>query len=208
MGRSVNARERFLGAALRLIREKGYEATTVDELCRAAGLTKGSFFHHFEDKEALGLAAAAAFASMAESIFRAAPYRSRPDPLDRVLGYIDFRAAIMAGEIPDWTCLLGTMVQECYETHPRLREACERHIREHADTVARDIAAAKELYAPDADWTPESLAMHVQAVIQGAFVLGKAQYSPAVAVGCVRHLRRYVELLFPGRRPEAGEPAT
>jgi hypothetical protein len=34
------------------------------------------------------------------------------DPLDRVLGYMDFRKSILRGEAAEFTCLVGTMVQE------------------------------------------------------------------------------------------------
>ncbi len=47
-----------------------------------------------------------------------------------------------------------------------------------------------------ADWTPASLALHTQAVLQGAFILAKAKGGPAVAEESVDHLRRYIELLF------------
>jgi TetR/AcrR family transcriptional repressor of nem operon len=62
--------------------------------------------------------------------------------------------------------------------------------------LARDIAAAKLKYAPNAPWTPESLALFMQATIQGAFVLAKAKQGPEVAAECLRHLRRYLETQF------------
>jgi TetR/AcrR family transcriptional repressor of nem operon len=130
---------------------------------------------------------------MAGGIFATAPYRSASDPVDRVLGYIDFRSAILKGELSQFTCLLGTMVQEVYETHPAIRAACERHIDEGAEEIARDIAEAKQRYAPNAPWTPESLALFTQAVLQGAFVLAKAKQGPAIAVESLGHLRRYLE---------------
>jgi TetR/AcrR family transcriptional regulator, transcriptional repressor for nem operon len=190
------SKTKFLDAALSLIRTKGYASTTVDDLCAEAGLTKGSFFHHFPSKEALGVAAAAHFAEMAEGLFATGAYRDLDDPLDRLLGYVDFRASLIQGDIPDFTCLLGTIVQESYQTHPALREACDRHIRGHAATVAEDIAEAKRLYAPDASWTPESLALFTQAALQGAFVLAKAGNDASVARDCVGHLRRYLESRF------------
>ncbi|WP_224244057.1 TetR/AcrR family transcriptional regulator [Hyalangium gracile] len=197
MGRTQsNSKTKFLDAALHVIRAKGYEATTVDDICAEAGLTKGSFFHHFESKEELALAAAEHFATMAEGAFAAAPYRQAEDPLDRVLGYVDFRASLMKGELPDFTCLLGMMVQETYETHPEIRQACDRHISAHARTVASDIAEAKKRYAPHAPWEPDSLALHIQAVIHGAFILAKARNGPEVAVECLTHLRRYLETQF------------
>ena len=53
----------------------------------------------------------------------------------------------------------------------------------------------------EADWTAHSLALHTQAVLQGAFILAKATGDAGVAIETVAHLRRYVELLFQ-RHPE------
>lgn len=195
------SRERLLDAALHVIRERGYGAASVDEVCRAAGVTKGSFFHHFKTKEDMAVAAAAHFSSFARNVFDAAPYRALEDPLDRVMGYLDFRASILRGDLPEFTCFLGTMVQEAYRTHPVIREACERGIFGHAAEVAKDIEEAKRRYAPDAQWSAEGLALHTQAVLQGAFILAKARGGPEVAVECVRHLQRYIELLFSSDRP-------
>jgi TetR/AcrR family transcriptional regulator, transcriptional repressor for nem operon len=191
-----DARARLLDAAMQVIRAQGYSATSVDDICRAAGLTKGAFFHHFKSKEELGVAAAAHFSAMAEGLFAAQPYRTLDDPLERVLGYVDFRAAIIDGPIPEFTCLLGTMVQEVYATHPAIRQACDTYIGVHAAAVAKDIAAAKARYAPNATWSADSLALHMQAVLQGAYVLAKAKNDNAIARDCVAHLRRYLELLF------------
>src|SRR5882757_2585269 len=121
---------RLLDASLHVIRAKGYAATRIEDICEQAGLTKGSFFHHFKSKEELAIAAAEHFAEMAASVFGSAPYRSLADPMDRVFGYVDFRATILQGELPEYTCLLVTMVQETYATHPAIREACNRHISE------------------------------------------------------------------------------
>jgi TetR/AcrR family transcriptional regulator, transcriptional repressor for nem operon len=198
-----HARTRLLDAAMHVIRAQGYSATTVDDICRAAGLTKGAFFHHFKSKEDLAVTAAAHFSEMAERLFGAAPYRQLADPLDRLLGYIDFRSAIIAGPIPEFTCLLGTMVQEAYDTHPAIRRACETYIGVHAAGIAEDIALAKALYAPKARWSAESLALYTQAVLQGAFVLAKAKGGPEVARECVAHLRRYIAFLF--HRPTSKE---
>ena len=192
------SKTRLLDAALHVIRTKGYSATRVEDICQEAGLTKGSFFHHFATKEELALAAAEHFSAIAESIFSVAPYRNLSDPLERLLGYVDFRKAILRGELPDYTCLLGTMVQETYETHPLIRKTCDRCISAHTATLVADIEAAVHKYGiqSELDWTVESLAYYTQAVIQGAFVLAKAQHSSEVAAACLDHLRRYLELLF------------
>jgi TetR/AcrR family transcriptional repressor of nem operon len=198
------SKAKFLDAALHVIRAKGYSATRIEDICEAAGLTKGSFFHHFKSKEELALAAADHFAEVADRLFATAPYQRAADPLDRLLGYVDFRSAILQGELPDFTCLLGTMVQEAYDTNPAIRAACERHISAHAEALARDIAEAKRHYAPNAPWTPQSLALYTQAVIQGAFVLAKARQGPEIAAECLSHLRRYLESQFDKTRNQRG----
>jgi TetR/AcrR family transcriptional repressor of nem operon len=192
----LETRNKLLDAAMHVMRLRGYSATTVDDICKAAGVTKGSFFHHFESKEALGLAAAEHFAGMADVVFGDAPYRKLADPLDRVLGYIDFRVAILQGEICDYTCLLGTMVQELYDSNPAIRAACEKHMKEHIDFITKDVAAAKSQYRSRAKWSAESVAFHIQAVLQGSFIYAKVTQGPAVAVESLSHLRRYVQMLF------------
>lgn len=195
-GRRGDGRERLLDAAMAVIRAKGYADTTVDDLCRAAGVTKGAFFHHFRSKEDLAVAAAGHFGAMAATLFGGAPFAALTDPLERLLGYIDFRRSILAGEIPDFTCLLGTMVQEAYATHPAIRAACAAEIFGHAGTLLADVEAAMAATGRHFPFTAESLANHSQAVLQGAFVLAKARGGPEVAVESVDHLRRYVLLLL------------
>jgi TetR/AcrR family transcriptional repressor of nem operon len=192
-----SARTKLLDAALRAIRTKGYAATTVDGLCAAAGVSKGSFFHHFSSKEELALAAARHFSEMADGLFAQAPFAQLTGARERVLGYVDTRAAILSEDLAECTCLLGTMVQETYETHPAIREACDMHIRDHAAAVAGDIAKAKTEHAPDASWSSESLALFTQAVLQGAFILAKAHHDTGVARDCLAHLRRYLEHELP-----------
>lgn len=197
------SKRKLLDAAFDLIRAKGYSATRVEDICEAAGVTKGSFFYHFKNKEDLALEAAAYWSAVTSELFRQAPYHAPADPLDRVLAYVDFRKQLMRGELPHFTCLMGTMVQEVYETWPAIRDACAASIVGHAATLEPDIAAAMETYGVRGDWTAQSLALHTQTVIQGSFILAKVGGGAAVAAESLDHLRRYIELLFRRTRPEA-----
>jgi TetR/AcrR family transcriptional regulator, transcriptional repressor for nem operon len=190
------SKTKLLDAALHVIRAKGYTATRIEDICEAAGLTKGSFFHHFKSKEELALGAAEHWDVVTAGVFASAPYRGLPDPLDRLLGYVDFRKALLQGELPEFTCLVGTMVQEVYQTHPPIREACGKSINEHAAEVESDIAEAMRKYDIDAEWSAKSLALYTQAVIQGALILAKAKGGPDAAAACLDHLRWYLEMLF------------
>ncbi len=197
------SRLNLLNAAVHNIRSKGYAATTVDDICHEAGVTKGSFFHHFKTKDDLALAAVQHWEQMTGAFFASAPYHQLQDPVDRLLGYLDFRAAILTGELPDYTCLLGTLVQETYATHPNLRVACEHALASHIEVLTRDVQAAKDLYAPDGQWSAESVGYFIQAALQGSFIFAKARQGPEIARESIEHLRRYVAQLFhAGRNSE------
>lgn len=190
-----SARTRLLDSAIAVVRRQGFCATSVAELCAAAGVTKGAFFHHFESKDALGIAAAEHWSATTAAIFRQAPYHGHEDPADRVLAYIALRRQILHGPLPEVSCYAGTVVQEAYASEP-IRAACGAAIFEHSATLEADIAAALAAAGRKADFTPQSLARHTQAVLQGAFILAKAAADTEVAVESVDHLGRYVAFLF------------
>jgi len=184
------ARQRLLDAAVDVIRRQGLSATTVDDLCRAAGVTKGAFFHHFESKEALAVEAARHWTRRTGALFAAAPYHEHADAAARVLAYLDLRADLVAGPIESFTCLVGTMVQESFATHPAVRDACAASMFGHAATLETDLAEA--LAAAGSDVEAAGLAAHIQGVLQGSFILSKAADDPQVARDSIAHLRRYV----------------
>lgn len=191
-----SSRDLLLEAATGLIRTNGYTSTTVDDLCEKAGVSKGTFFHNFSSKEDLAISAANHWSEMTSGFFRSAPYHQHKDPLDRFLGYVRFRKEIMRGDLPEYTCLVGTMVQEVYSSHPDINQACFQSIAAHAENLEADILEAKNLYAPTAEWTVKSLALHTQAVLQGSFILAKASGDVKLAAESVDHLENYIHLLF------------
>jgi len=191
-----NARIRLLEAARNVIRAKGFAATTVDDICRAADVTKGAFFHHFGSKDALGVAAAEYWAETTSDFFAAAPYHQPADALQRVLAYVAFRKAIIVGEAAEFSCLVGTMAQEVYASSADIREACGRSIFGHAATLEADIETARRDRGIGDDWSAASLARHTQTVIQGGFVLAKAGNDAELARESLDHLDRYIRHLF------------
>ena len=193
---AASAKDKLLDASLSLIRERGFAATTVDDICGRAGVTKGAFFHHFESKAALGVAAVEHWSRTTGALFHAARYHQAPDALGRVRAYLALRKSLIRGGLAEFTCLAGTLVQETYALHPTIRAACADSIFGHADTLVEDLAAAMKDRGIGGDFTPESLAAHTQCVLQGAFILAKARGDARIAVESIEHLERYVELLF------------
>ena len=192
------ARERLLESGLALVRRQGFAATSLDQLCRHAGVTKGAFFHHFASKEALGVALAKYWSASTSAFFAAAPFHGHASARDRVLGYIDLRIALLTGPSEEFSCVAGTMVQEGFLTSPPIREACGASIMGNARALEADLAEAIAETGVTCV-TAAGLSRHVQAVLQGAFVLAKAHGGADAAETArehLRHLRRYFELLF------------
>jgi len=195
---AVSARDKLLEAAVKLIRTSGYAATAVDQLCAEAGVTKGAFFHHFASKEALGVAAADYWSASTSAFFASAPFHDLPDPVDRVLGYLDLRIALIGGPPEAFSCVAGTLVQEAFRSSAAIRVAAEASIMGNARALEADLDAAI-VQCGVSGTTGASLARHVQAVIQGAFVLAKTQpeeCSASLAREQLAHLRRYFAMLF------------
>lgn len=194
--RRGDAREALLDAALKLVRTNGWAATSVDQLCAEAGVTKGAFFHHFRSKEDLGVAAATHWDEVTAAMFAQAPYHALPDPLDRVFGYIVFRAELAEGSLEAITCYAGTLVQEVFASSEPLRAAAGRAIDLHIARLVDDITAAIALYPPRYPITPESLATYTQTAVHGGFVLAKARGDPSPLIEAIDHLKHYVAMLF------------
>ena len=177
------------------MRRRGFAATSVDDLCAAAGVTKGAFFHHFASKEALGVALIDDWTETTGVMFASHPYNFLPDPLDRVFGYIDFRRQILGQPIPEFSCVAGTTVQEAYETSAPMRDAAERSVKSGFDHVRPHLAQALAAH-PVAGVTAESLAQQFQVAVHGGIILAKALNDAAPAREAFDHLEHYLRLMF------------
>jgi AcrR family transcriptional regulator len=124
---------------------------------------KGAFFYHFKSKEELAVTAADHWSKVTGALFAEAPYHKLADPLERVLGYLDFRKALLQGKAQEFTCLVGTMVQETFATNPAIRDACDASLSGHAAKIEADIAEAMRQRRMRVEWSAESLALHTQA---------------------------------------------
>ena len=99
------------------------------------------------------------------------------------------------GPIEKITCLVGTMVQEAFRSGDAIRASCEASIKGHAQTLEADLSEAIAKRGITG-LTAHSLALHTQAVLQGAFILAKATGDSVIARASVLHLKRYCEFVF------------
>ena len=188
-------KERLFDAAQALILAKGFAATTVDEICGAAKLTKGSFFHYFESKDELGKTVLERFCAKGKQMLEAV-YGNERDPLKRVYRQIETFAKMSQDPNLNKGCLLGCFAQELSDTHPQIRTICCQEFGAWAERFGQELARAKAQYSPKASFDPHELAEYFIAIVEGSMILGKAKRDMKVVAQNLRHFKAYVQSLF------------
>lgn len=226
VGMLPEAKKKLLDAAMQLMLKQGYSATSVDEICQAAGLTKGSFFHYFQSKEELAKAAIGHFSSYQQQFFDQAPDRHSPDPLKRIRGRLDLMAGLCRQGCDAPCCLVGNLTQEMAVTHPEIRECCaqifdaaeaefRRDLEEafaaraaarpaprsgragkSAAKTAAPVAAAKVAASTAQSADARTLAGLYMSLIQGSLLLAKARQDASILTANIEHFRRYLQTLL------------
>lgn len=199
---SLTTKEQLLQTAMELMLAKGYTATTVDEICEKAGITKGGFFHYFESKEDSGKAVLEYYWQSQVQMVQEMPFHSIKDPLKRLHGFLDSFADRARDPQITKSCLIGNFSQELSSTYPEIRTLCDKKFSMFADMLKQILDEAKQMYAPRLRFDTRGLAEHFIAIFQGALILSKAKQDTKVIEENIRHFRQYVETLFKkGRKP-------
>jgi TetR/AcrR family transcriptional repressor of nem operon len=191
-------RDRLLDAAMDLMLENGYSATGVDDVCRAAKVTKGSFFHYFNTKEEFGKAVLDRFYRGMQAIAAQSPHFRRDDPLERVLGWMEFVSDHSRDPRAAKGCLLGTFAQELSQTHESIRKECELKFGEWLGGLRKDLDDAVAKHRPKAQIDTASLAAHLVASLEGAILMAKAKRDGQPIRDTMLHCQAYVRSLFGG----------
>lgn len=158
------SRDRLVAVGMRLLRGRGYDGTTVEDICRAARVTKGAFFHSFPTKEALALAALEAYLGEIRARYLANTFASDPDPRARVRGYLALTIEIAESPLLRDGCLLGLLSRE--DTTPKLAARC----RAAFAWWAASIGELTGLAAEDATY--------LLSVLEGALIVAHAAGDP------------------------------
>ncbi len=188
---------RLLQAGYGLMLSRGYPATTVDEICAKAEVSKGSFYHFFKAKQDLAL-------ELIEYHMEGAK-----EELEKGLdleGHSEEEAAIayvknverLAEEIWREGCLIGAFALEVSDTHPELRAKVSGIFRLLADDLEKLFTPLCRSYrGPDAP-PPRELAEQFLVAIEGGVVLSRAHNDPRFVPQALRCFRRYLESLLRG----------
>jgi len=192
------SRTSIVRTARSLMLKYGYSATSVDDICSKAGVTKGSFYHFFETKEELGLAVLNGFYDDGVARVAGGAYAAMHDPYRRLRGLFDHLEAI-GPELWRNGCLMGNFACELAESSQIIR-------RRVAEIFEELVNRWVPLFQPVARSPREAAALAEQTlmVIEGAVVMARAHDDPSRIAAGLRRFRRTIEARIPQSRTAAG----
>jgi TetR/AcrR family transcriptional regulator, transcriptional repressor for nem operon len=193
-------RERILDVAYLSIVEKGFAATSLEELVEAAGITKSGFFYHFRDKNDMARQLFDRFLAEDEAIYDTLEGRARQlsdDPLQSLLIFLNLYAQMM-DEMDSLHpgCMVATVTYQERIFDPALKQMNVDYLLRMRERFARWFADVRTQYSPRIDVDVDALADHLTVVVEGAIVQSKALNDRSVMGAQVRLFRNYVRLLF------------
>ena len=190
----ITAKEKLIEAALALMAEKDYMVTSVDEICEMAGVSKGSFYHFFNSKEELGLAALSAYFQAAMAEVGEAEFMKLDDPFARAFGYLEFMEG-KAEQLQRSGCLFGNFAVGAARTNPRLQQRVSEVFSGFAKSVATIFAPFASEDSADGLPTATELAELYLSIMEGTIVMGRAHRDPERIRRGQRWFRQYLESL-------------
>ena len=148
MGRTSDAKERLMAAALDLTWEESYGAITIDDICQRAGVKKGSFYYFFESKSDLAVAALERLWIEQWKPALDVQFSSSVEPLKRITDYLESiytkqtQAKHKSGKVLGCpVCCLGSEVTTQDEKlGAKVRELFDRK-RRYFESAIRDAVA-------------------------------------------------------------------
>jgi TetR/AcrR family transcriptional repressor of nem operon len=176
-------KNKLLDAAIDVFIEKGFTRSSVDEICRRAGTTKGAFFHHFENKQEVGLLALDRYTQRLITSLREAP-RER-DPLLRILGAFDPQ--------PSPACLVAVLTLELGSDDLSLREAARGAFERVLDCLEAVMNEVITVSPPKQDLKPRELAELYLATIEGALILARARGDSSIVRSHIHAFSSYLK---------------
>jgi len=176
----MDTREKLVRTAERLMLRDGYSATRVDDVIRKAGLSKGSFYHFFDSKEALGLAALEHYYTDRVGRLAHGTYATETDPLRRAQGFLK-HASRVAADLWTTGCLLASLAADAVASNRAVSNALKKRTSDLRALIIDLLApfATREISASD-------LADQFLICIEGSIVLARIYDDPS-------YLRRGLE---------------
>ncbi len=178
MAQKIDVREKLLTAALEALHKSGFNATGVQDITGAAKVPKGSFYNHFESKDALGVEVVKRYAAKGEE--RRGPLVGGPGaPLARLRAY--FKSLNQLGPANGFSrgCLIGNFSAELSSQSADIRAALDEVLTDWTKDIAQVIAEAQKAGDVSRDIPATMLAAFLLNAWEGAVLRSRVEKNSA-----------------------------
>ena len=193
-------RERLMDLAYESIVEKGFAATSIEELVEAAGITKSGFFYHFRDKNDLARQLFERFLSEDEGIMETLEKRARElsdDPLQSFLIFLNVYAQMMDDmEALHPGCMVATVTYQERMFDAEVRQMNVDYLRRMRERFVRWLKEIVARYPPRIPVELDELADQLNGIVEGAIIQSKALRDESLMGKQTRLYRNHIKLLF------------
>lgn len=172
-------RERLLDEGVRLLIERGYHGTGLQEILNRVGIPKGSFYNYFPSKEHFG---AEVIRHYIEPFIRQLDdWLTRPDcdPLIALRRYFEALVEELRSADYQGGCLLGNLMGEIGDTSEICRQALRQVLHRYRNKIRTALHQAQEQQLVRRDRSAEDLADFIVDYWQGALLRMKIERSDA-----------------------------
>jgi TetR/AcrR family transcriptional regulator, transcriptional repressor for nem operon len=193
-------RERILDFAYEAIVQKGFAATSIEELVEAAGITKSGFFYHFRDKNDMARQLLERFLAEDEAILDTLEKRAHElsdDPLQSFLIFLNLYAQMMDDmETLHPGCLVASVTYQDRLFDADVRKMNRDYLVRTRKRFAGSLAKIAAEHPPRIEVDLDALADALTVIVEGAIILSKALDDPGLMGRQTRLYRNHIKLIF------------
>lgn len=198
--KAINTKNRIMETAEKIILQKGFAGTSIDEVIAQAHITKGGFFYHFKGKNALALGLINRYLETDEVFFNSLFDRARvlsEDPLQQMLIFLKLLAEAMAGLSETHPgCLVAAFTYESQQFDDDVIETMKAGTLSWRRLFAAQLRAIEKKYSPKLETNIDDLADMLSACLEGGILLSRILNDPHNLVKQILQYRDYLRLLY------------
>lgn len=194
---------RLLGATRELLIRCGPGGTSVDRICREAGVSKGGFFHYFKSKEDAVIAVARDFVAELSRQFKTLSQARSSDPRQRILDYIDFTISACEHSVLSAGCLIGTLSASLPEQpQAGIRGVCHEAFNTWMTSFETLLQGAKQAGLLPGRFDSRTLASQFVALVEGSLLLRNALGAEVLRRNLLGFREMLAQMMDAKRKPE------
>ncbi|MEZ5507249.1 MAG: TetR/AcrR family transcriptional regulator [Gammaproteobacteria bacterium] len=204
-GKQEGTRERILSVAETIILQRGFSATSIDDILQNAAITKGGFFYHFNGKKELARALVERYLDEDDRIFAglfAQADAQSDDPLQQVLLFLE-QFADMMRTLQDTHpgCLVASFTYESQQLDGDVHELVKQGVLIWRKLLLARLEKVAALYSPCAPISLTAVADMFTSSVEGGIILSRILQSNEPLADQIMLYRQYLQLLFQPQWP-------